>query len=1017
MKKFNLPQVIKKKPKNNKNKPKIKRKVKANKVIAIILVACISLGLIGGFVGLGVMFKMLSTKPDFDISLYDSKESSQIFDKNGVLVSDVGSQIRTNITYDDLPNSVVDAFVAVEDSRFFEHNGFDMVRFTKAMAENIKALRFAQGGSTISMQTTKMTYFMNDEAGQGAAKNVERKVQEIALALELEKNTNKKAILEMYINRMYYGGTGNIRGIEKAALYYFGKSVTDLNISESAMLAGIVNAPYSYDPFRHLDLATKRRNTVLYLMNYHGYITDEEYALAKSIKVEDLLQDPDTASNGETYAYQSYIDTVIREVEQETGISPLDKPMKIYTALDTSVQSVMDDIQAGNNERIAWPDELMETAMVSINNQTGEIIAIGGGRNYGRGGSLLLNHATQQYNQPGSSVKPILSYALAFEYLGWSTSHVVLDKPYVYRGTDIVVKNWNGEYHGQVTLMDAIGNSLNIPAISTLEDVALNVPDGRDKIIEHLQKLGFSKVTAENFDMGYAIGGSSFQCNLVELAGAHAVMFNQGDYIKPHTVVKIEYKDGTEPYVPVYSRENVISSGAAYLATQLMYEAVNGPYFNYMQKFKRDYATYGKTGTTDWGKDGVRFNIPVGAMKEKWMVSSTSNYTNAVWIGYEKGEKDKGTYFNSAKSRLNIPGNISDILMTAVNDELNPKPVTKPEDVTNISHILGTFPYATTIDGMDEKYIANGLIKTEFASNMVQPESASIDSISSFDFNIDENNKLNLSWGTYPNPDKLQVAPEEKEYGVEVNGQWISSNGAVLFDYSWLFGPIKYKAKVEIDGQFYKDIAHDQNTLQEDFKKLAPGTYHVKICGYYGYEKFDINSNQICVEKDITIEDNIINVQFPSATSSQASVIQFAKDYKINLTTETLVDEAKANTIQLTLTKTDQTTEDVTGKTISLGEAALQKYELKLTIYVSNQITLNYPSSSASLAEIQNFAQANNLTINVSEQQDNTLANTNSIEVNGEIVNGLSKTYAKDSLASLVLNVTIYTGVSLTEAP
>ena len=242
--------------------------------------------MIVGAAGLFLIGNMLQNKPKLVVDDFFSAESSHIYDRNGTLIADVGTQLRENVSYDEISESVIDAFLAVEDSRYFVHSGFDLPRFTKSAIDNVlnklRGRSGLSGGSTFTMQLVKLTYFQNDETGVTASRNIEYKVQQIALARELEKESNKKAIFEMYLNKMNFGGTGNIRGIQKAAEYYYGKSAGELNLDEAAMLAGVINAPYTYDPHNFLDNATKRRNTVLSLMVRHGYITDKEYRLAKA---------------------------------------------------------------------------------------------------------------------------------------------------------------------------------------------------------------------------------------------------------------------------------------------------------------------------------------------------------------------------------------------------------------------------------------------------------------------------------------------------------------------------------------------------------------------------------------------------------------------------------------------------------------------------------------------------------------------------------------------------------------
>ncbi|MBQ1448442.1 MAG: transglycosylase domain-containing protein, partial [Erysipelotrichaceae bacterium] len=399
------------------------------KIANTVLYSLLVVGIIG-ILATGLFINhLLKDTPEFDVTKFANLENSTIYDCNGELIGEVGVTIRKNVEYEDLPTSLVDAFVACEDSRFFSHNGFDFSRFFKAALQNVgTVLGFNDesnltGGSTITMQLVKNTYFTDDSTGAVADRSgldgIRRKFQEIKLALELEENLSKEEILELYVNKLNYGANG--RGIENAANYYFDKDVNDLTLVESAMLVGTINSPFYYSPFHYLEHATERRNEVLYMMLYHGYITKSEYDLAIATKIEDMLVDPTVVYEGigNGNPYQAYIDAVVEEAEKMTGLSPYYNTMKIYTAMDSHVQNTMDQIQAGNTrDRYAFPDDLMELASIAIDNDTGEIIGILGGRNYARGGTRLLNHATHQFKQPGSSIKTIMEYPLSFEYLG-----------------------------------------------------------------------------------------------------------------------------------------------------------------------------------------------------------------------------------------------------------------------------------------------------------------------------------------------------------------------------------------------------------------------------------------------------------------------------------------------------------------------------------------------------------------------------------------------------------------------
>ncbi|MBR2595455.1 MAG: transglycosylase domain-containing protein, partial [Solobacterium sp.] len=456
-----------------------------------LLVVLVMIEVIGGVTGLLLVNSMLEDSPELKVEDFVSQESSLIYDAQGNVITEVGVYYRENVPYEMCPESLVDAFLAIEDSRYFTHFGFDIPRFTKAALENLKNHNFGQGGSTFTMQLVKNTYFSIDSmdasnTGTERTKSIEYKVQQIALAIQLDRLMNKKEIFQLYLNKLNFGG--RIRGVERASTYYFGKHCYELSLPESAMLAGIINLPNGYNPYYHLEDAAYRRNQVLDAMAYHGYITAEECALAKKVKVEDLLIGETRAADTNS-RYQSYIDVALDEAERLTGEDPTIRGMEIYTYMQPSVQTEIEAIQ-NEETAVAFPDELMQVAIISLDNRNGAIVGIGGGRNYD--GARLLNRATMNYKQPGSSIKPVLSYALAYEYLGYSLDEILLDKPITYPQESMVLVNATGKYTGDVTIKDAVGSSLNIPAILTLQRVVDAV--GKDKVVNYLNSIGFSRV-------------------------------------------------------------------------------------------------------------------------------------------------------------------------------------------------------------------------------------------------------------------------------------------------------------------------------------------------------------------------------------------------------------------------------------------------------------------------------------------------------------------------------------------
>ena len=888
--------------KNQANAPKtpyVRKKNPKKDLIANILTIIVAFICVCFISGIIVIFVLLQDKPTLDPNDFISQESSIVYDRQGNIISELGQTIRKNVTYDDLPTSLVDAFVAVEDSRFFEHNGFDVPRFTKAFIENIKTMSFGQGGSTFTMQLIKNTYFVDDEAGRGAAKSIKRKVQEIALAIELENNPNvsKKDIFVAYLNKLYFGGTyQNIRGVQKAAEYYFGKQVNELTLPESAMLAGVVNAPNLYNPYNHMDYAQERRDEVLYLMYYHGYITENEYNVAKSTKVEYFLKDSSSSNRGagQGTPYQAYIDQVVEEVYELTGLDPYTTSMRIYTAMDKSIQERMDDIQAekvddnyyrkeADKDPYFYPNDKFEVASICVDNVTGEIYGILGGRNYADGGALLLNHATQQFKQPGSSIKTILDYSQAFEVLGWSTSHYVTDKPVTYPGTGILIGNSNGSYQGDIPLKHAVYESLNTTAISTLQSVMDNEKGGSKYLSNYLNTIGFN-VDPNDFNVQYAIGGGSLEVSCLQMAGAQAMLINQGKYNKPHAVTKIEFLNEKPPIVYETQTVQALSPEAAFLTTELLKFNVSGNvikedgshYANLMELFQDKYQVYAKTGTTNWDSSAKVYDIPNGSIKDGWTIASTSKVTVATWMGYEKAEKVDDVVYGYIPYDIynrNLKGKITKMILNTVVDVFGtPDPVAKPDGVQSISHItIPGKPYVAPIDGMPEEYITTGLIKKS-AYSLIDAQTVGIEQMKGTPSINYSNGLLTISIPEYPNPSS--TANAEHKYDISLYG----SDGNLLFfkepiygrksfDYAWIYGSIKYKVDIKVNGNTIKSESSDGKELSiylHDYLNsglLKDGDTLTVSC-YYGFDSLGLNSNKVD-SNSITVTDQI-TINIPS---------------------------------------------------------------------------------------------------------------------------------------------------------
>ena len=801
-----------------KRKKQIIRRNRILKIADGVLIFILCIYMIIGTAGITLVRKLTDDIPSLDLSRLNSEESTIIYDGDDNVITEVGTYYRQNITYEDCPESLVDAFLAIEDSRYFTHNGFDIPRFSKSII-NTFVHGDMQGGSTFTMQLVKNSYFSIEDGQQSTERKatIRYKVQQILLSMELETKMDKKEIFALYINKVNFGD--RIRGVQKAAQYYFGKNVSDLSLSESAMLAGIVNLPNRYNPYYYLDYATTRRNQVLSLMVTHGYISQQEYDLASSIRVEDLLSGGKNM-NTENMQFAEYTDVVLQEALALTGKDPVLHGMEIHTALNRTVQNTIESIEDGSYG-ISFSNDTMQTAIISIDNTNGEIIGIGGGRNY-NGGAMLLNRATSMYKQPGSTIKPVLSYALAFEYLGYSLDEILMDKPISFPAEERVLVNANGKYAGEVTLKDAVAKSLNIPAILTLEKVTSKI--GGQAVVDYMHSIGLSTASNENFHMSYAIGGNLLEATVLEMAGAHAAIINHGVYNKPHTIRRIVTSSGQE-YSPDGLNVQVLSSGSAWLTAQLMKNNVDvgNQLYNYMGVLQKDYPVYAKTGTTDWGEDGLQYGIPVGVMKDKWMIASTSNYTNAVWLGWDKAVAGGYTYFTSWMDQQNITGQINLALINA--QETIPTAsvagVPRPDDVTDVTYQKGTWPHVTSTSSYNS---ITSQVSVTGLSNM--PSIDSTNALQSLSASV-YNNILYITWGGKKGCGGGSIDISLKD-GNRIRE---SAYGACLANtYSAYPYNTKYYADVYIDDALYYSVTSDDGTYN-GYSQMPEGST-IKVCGW-----------------------------------------------------------------------------------------------------------------------------------------------------------------------------------------
>lgn len=877
-------------------KAKKKNKTLAQKLSTVVLVLIIG-ALVATASGFLYIRAVMQQAPTLELEKISSKEGTKIFFEDGTFMASLAAFERENITFDDLGHDVVDAFLAIEDARFFSHNGFDLPRFTRAFLNNLRRGDLGEGASTFSMQLVDNAYdsffsemiygpyneyLKSDGATPGSftakverlkmnIRKINAKILEIGMAIDLEKLISKQQIMENYLNKIYFGA-GSTRGIQNAALYFFNKPASDLSLVEAAFLAGVINAPSAYNPWANLAKAKKRTTDVLYQMHYHGYISDQEYKLALKVELEDLLVDPDAIGIFTKGQYITVVNTVIAEAKS-LGYDPFNSTMHIYTSVRKDVQDTIEDMEQGKTN-VVYPHKLLESAVNAIENNTGRIVGIGGGR---KTAMLGYNRATESNFQPGSSIKPVLSYALAFDYLGWSTSHVIEDRPAFYTGTNIVIRNADGNYRGDVTLMRAVAQSYNLPAYLTLVEVQNKL--GTKKIREYLTSLGFRDSSVANYNAQYAIGGSNFMVSPLEMTAAHSVLYSGGAYTKPHIIDRIDI-EGNESYEASFSKTQVISPEAAYLVSRLTLEAVNNSIGRYMELLKRNHPIFGKTGTSDYGESGKPYGIPVGAAKEKWMVIANSQYTFGIWIGFDKPVKGEGTYLKEEYQRMNITGKMARVILDAL-EKGQPKAtdLKRPSGITSITHILGTYPYAAPVAGMDPKYVAVGLIKKEFATLTSLVDNTIIEPLKEFNVLVNATTPTtqNLAFNFEPYPGKIGLDPTYDLILTQSNGKVaVRTTGNHLFLPSWLYGGIGYKIAIYDDSDQLLQVLNFTEPAGNVVINATPGVT-LKVCGYYGYLTGEKKGEEIC--RTITITDETIHI--PNFTS-KTQVDDFITTYSLS---------------------------------------------------------------------------------------------------------------------------------------
>lgn len=597
---------------------KPKKKTSKKEMFKSFMIFCFSFAIFCLIIGIGFGGYIIATAPDFTEEKLYNKDATILYLSNGEEFAKIGDELRQKVTYDELSQSLIDAIIATEDSRFFQHSGVYLPRFLKASVSQLLG-KGGGGASTITMQVSKNTQTSTVDSG---IKGIIRKFTDIYMSVfKIETNYTKEQIIEFYVNSNNLGG--NNRGVEQASLDYFGKSASELNVSEAAMIAGLFQAPNAYYPYLHPEDCEERRQTVLSLMLRHGYINEEEYNIAKELTVDKLLvkKEGETSTN----AYQDFIDTVVDEVIKRTGNDPYVVPMKIYTTMDKDMQENMNNVMNGTSYK--WKNDVVQGGSVVLDVKNGEIKAVGGGRNRVVRGD---NYGTNIKRQIGSSAKPLYDYGPGIEYNNWSTYTPFTDEPVSYTNGPSI-RNWDNKFSGFQTLHTALKYSRNTSALKAFKQVS------NKNIQKFVTNLGLSpEIENGMIHESHALGGYNGESPLT-IAAAYAAFSNGGYYIEPHSFTKLEYSETGETYEVKPVTRKAMSEETAYMITKVLEDtssyavglSVNG--VNYAAK----------TGTTNLDYDTIKdHGLPSNAISDKWIASFNDSYAIGVWYGYKYLDKE-----------------------------------------------------------------------------------------------------------------------------------------------------------------------------------------------------------------------------------------------------------------------------------------------------------------------------------------------------------------------------------------
>ncbi len=845
--------VEQKKPikKENKKNKRINKKAILN-ILLIIILACILLVIAAATIFFSMIVK---EAPDFDPKNLFTQESSIVYDGNGNEIAKLGTEKREKIEYDAMPQILVDAIVATEDSTFFQHNGFNAARFLKASLSQVLG-GGGGGASTLTMQVSKNAYTSDVSNG---FEGIKRKFTDIYLSIfKIEKTYTKEEIMEFYVNSYYMGG--GAYGVEQACQNYFGKSVNNINLAEAAMLAGIYQAPGSYDPTVNPENTEERRKTVLNLMLRHGYITQEEKEIAEKLTVDKILHTKNTDGDDQVDPrYKDFVDTVVEDVKEKTGYNPYTTPMLIYTTMDNAKQEYVTNLM----KNFDWENEKVQAGIAVIDTNTGAVVAIGAGRH--RENQVGWNYATMNKRQIGSTSKPLYDYGPLIEYKDASTYHLFYDEPYSY-SNGAPINNWDNIHKGLITAREALRISRNIPALKAFQE------NDNANIYEFVTKLGLHPETEDGFvHEAHAIGaygdGQTTGESPLDVAAAYAAFANGGYHTEPYTFTKIIYRNSDEEYIHKPEKVQVMSDATAYMVADMLVtgsgwvtgsSSING-------------ITYGsKTGTSNYDDATMRaHNLPYDAVNDLWVAGTCRDYSTAIWYGYDEIDRE---FYNHGKGNIYLYQQLIKGIFTGTPN------FTRPSSVVSV-----TVERDTPGNGLlPTQYTPDDMKVTELFKAGTEPTSTSAvytppADVSNLSATLN-GDRIKLSWTAPETPKGLNI-----DYLSGLYSKTCRNVGACANTIKGRLGELKYNIYVKNSDGSLKFLHGTTSTSTEESIPSNVGnkaTFVVRAT----YTNIDIPSSGVEASTDISSTIKKIEAKLNGSENMEVGEVESFKEPGVTIT-------------------------------------------------------------------------------------------------------------------------------------